>query len=134
MNSPCTAWPARCSSSAATAESTPPDMPTMTVPASLGSGRDCIRPLYGRSRGSGARGARGALRLHEHLSHLRFLHARLPDLVEEIQVAADDRGIVHVGDTVPPVRLQSVHQGLIVRDDECAGARRILGAHGPQID
>src|SRR6202044_2694640 len=101
MNKPCTAWPARCSSSAATAESTPPDMPTMTVPASLGSGRDCIRPLYGRSRGSGASGAMGALRLHEHLSHLRFLHARLPDLVEEIQVPAGDRGVASVGGSAP---------------------------------
>src|SRR5277367_2559915 len=113
MNNPCTAWPARCSSSAATAESTPPDMPTMTVPASLGSGRGCIRPLYGRLGNSGARGCREA-GLHQHLSHLRFLHARLPDLVEEVQVAAHHRGIVHVGDAVEPVRLQSVHQGLIV--------------------
>ena len=47
----------------------------------------------------------GAQRLHEHLPHLRFLHARLPDLIEKVQIAANDGRIVHIGDAVPAVRL-----------------------------
>src|SRR5258708_13545008 len=100
-------------------------MPTMTVPASLGSGRGvresgggtCMHPLY------------GCKKLHEHLAHLRFLHARLPDFVEEVQIAANDSWIVHVGNAVPAVRLQSIHQRLVVPDYERAGARRLLGPH-----
>src|SRR5271166_4643064 len=71
MYSPCTEWPARLSSSAATAESTPPDMPTMTVPGepeSVEAGR--IRQLYRRGRrGGGLGGARPARpqESHQHL-------------------------------------------------------------------
>src|SRR5271167_2931984 len=123
MNSPCTAKPKSRRRSAATAESTPPDMPTMTVPAVLGSGKPLrMRPLYGRHPRS--------RRLHEHLPHLRFLHARLPHFVEEVQIAAHYGRIVHIRNAVPSVRLQSIHQRLIVGDDEGAGAGRIIGTHG----
>jgi len=30
--------------------------------------------------------------LHQHLPHLRLLHAGLPDLVEEVQISAHDAG------------------------------------------
>ena len=83
-----------------------------------------------RSGGAGAPGRK----LHEHLAHLRFLHAGLPDLVEKIQVTAHDGRIVQIGDPVPAIYLQSVYQRLVIRDDECAGARGILRTHGTQVD
>src|SRR6202171_5790845 len=140
MNSPCTACPSRCNRSAATAESTPPDMPTITVPASVEAGEGvrisgrgaCMCPLYGCRRP--IRVQELSAGLHEHLSHLRFLHARLPDLVEKFQITAHDGRIVQVRNAVPAIRLESVHQCLVVGDDECPGTRRILRPHGTQID
>src|SRR5580698_3427237 len=97
MNRPCTENPASRSNRAATAGSTPPDMPTMTVPSEGEFGlRLGIRPLYGQC---------ASLALHEHLPHLRFLHARLPHFIEEVQVAAHDGRIVHVGYSIPAIRL-----------------------------
>src|ERR1700677_588087 len=119
MKSPSTAWPASFRSKAATAESTPPDTPTMTGSGRIrgaGAGEGGMRRLYRRATGDGAYGRDCAGRaeiaqrgLHQHLSHLRLLHAGLPDLVEEIQVATHHRGVVHVGDPVPAVGLQPVH-------------------------
>src|SRR3981189_1652047 len=133
MNNPCTSNPASRNSRAETAESTPPDMPTMTVPGWLPAG------AHGSGRAGRVRGSIGALyrrravvrasqpsprELHEHLAHLRFLHAGLPHLVEEIEVAARIGRIVHVRNAVPAIGLQAIHQGPVTGEDEGAGAGR----------
>src|SRR6185437_3509150 len=119
MNSAWTDSPCRCSSSAATAESTPPDMPTMTVSGELGreGGMRRIIPAPAARR-----------RLHQHLPHLGFLHAGLPYFIEEVQIAANHGRIVHVRDAVPAVSLQPIHQSLVVLDDEGARTRGIFQA------
>src|SRR5450631_1086534 len=105
MNNPCTANPASRNSRAATAESTPPDMPTMTGPESgrVGRVRGSIGRIIPAPGGRAGPAARRDYGLHEHLAHLRFLHARLPHLVEEIEVAARVGRIVHVRNAVPPI-------------------------------
>src|ERR1700730_7078397 len=136
MNKPWTSNPASCKSSAETAESTPPDMPTITMPASSGAGRGCMRRLYRRRRTCAGLSPRseGEFALHEHLAHLGFLHAGLPYLIEEIEVAADHARIVHVRNDIPAICLQPVDQGAVVRNDEGAGARRELWAHRTHVD
>ena len=72
--------------------------------------------------------------LHEHLPHLRFLHARLPHFIEEVQIAAHHGRIIHIRNSVPPVCLQAVYQRLVVGDDKSPRAGRIFRTHRAQID
>src|SRR5581483_7146283 len=48
--------------------------------------------------------------------------ARVPDLVEFLQVEARDRRIVDVRDTVPGVGAHAVDDGAVIRNEICGGA------------
>src|SRR5688572_5245186 len=68
------------------------------------------------------------------LARLRFGLARDPDLVEVIQIAARDHGVIHLDDAFPARGLQPVDEGAIVRDQERGLVVAAIRLHAPDLD
>src|SRR5262245_31789407 len=97
-----------------------------------GRGRAPLAEGTPRRNGTGAKGARPLLEML--LPCFGFRLARDPDLIEVVEVAPRDEGVVHLEDSLPAGGLETVDEGAVVGDQEGRLVVAAVGLHAANLD